>query len=124
MMSKAPQVSCFRQDGQSVDRADTGDCAQELVVWIVLQHLNGPRFDLIALSDQTSALSQDHTEHAYGVCRSPLQCGLGKTTVEMPGYDHLLRLMRATQMDKALCDHGTATMTTSALAASKMVSAK
>ncbi len=69
MMSKAPQVSCFRQDGQSVDRADTGDCAHELVVMDrLLRRLDGPRFGYsIALSDQTSALSQDHTEHAYGV---------------------------------------------------------
>ncbi len=64
VMPEAAQITGLSQNGQGVDRPDPGDGGQQLVVGMIGQKLDGPRLDLIALSNQTAPFGQHEAEHA------------------------------------------------------------
>lgn len=56
MMTKAPQVSSFRQNRQRVDRSDAWNSFQALEVGALAKKLLSVLFDRIPARDQVSAL--------------------------------------------------------------------
>lgn len=66
-MPETAQVTCFSQDGHCVDRADTGDGRQQLIVRQIGQELDGSGLNLIALPDQAAAFGGNEAEHAHCV---------------------------------------------------------
>jgi len=52
MVPKSPQVSGFSENGQSIDGANPGDAAEELIIRMIRQKVDSTTFDLLALSDQ------------------------------------------------------------------------
>ena len=62
MVSKAAQILGFGQDGESVDRANAGDCPEPVVVGVLGRHQLGAALDLVTLADQAASLRQGHAE--------------------------------------------------------------
>ena len=57
MMTETTQISRLCQNRQRVDRADPRDRAEQPVVGMVRQKLDGARLDPVALLDEASSLS-------------------------------------------------------------------
>ena len=62
-MVEAAKVACLSQDRQCVDRTDTRDIAQQLVIEMLCKPGMGEPFDLIALVDEAATLRNDHAKH-------------------------------------------------------------
>lgn len=67
MMPEPTQVASLGQDGHGVDRADTRNGRQQLIVRQVGEKHDGSSFNLIASPDQASPLSENETKHADGI---------------------------------------------------------
>lgn len=65
-MAEAAQVARLGQNGESVDRADTRNLPQQLVIDIICEPGMGQPLDLVALLEQAAALRDNHAEHGDG----------------------------------------------------------
>lgn len=64
MMMEAAKISSLGNDRQRIDRPDTRDLPQEMIILAISQQFVSLRLDLITLSDQAACFGDDHPEHA------------------------------------------------------------
>lgn len=66
MVAEAALIAGFGEDGQGIDRADSGELTQPRCIRVVGQKYLGLGLDLVALAEEAAAFGQDHPEHGDG----------------------------------------------------------